>query len=576
MIRGLACGLLAAEEGAGSLALIVGQGPEGRTYANQPPKGLVCGARLPRAEERPRPRSARQGRADVRAQGRGQSLAVAIFHMQVQTISRSDGRSATASAAYRSGGSIEDERTGEVHDYTRKRGVEVSELVLPAGAPTWANDRGALWNAAERAENRKNSTVAREIVVALPAELNPKQRAELARTLAAGLVERHGCAVDLAIHAPGAKGDTRNHHAHLLMTTRRLEPEGFTAKTRELDQRKSAEVPHWRERWAALTNEALERAGRSERIDHRSLAAQGIEREPTTHLGPTATAVERRTGEPSRRREDFQTHETGREFAKGATVVNLAEYREAIARQREESAPIIEQAHEAQQQRTPEPVRQDRAQIARAERAAELQERERQIISDTPAGQAPEARERTERGVEIGRATRAHGVGQRIEAQQRRLESQREQHEREAPSKALRIVGRYSAARDTWNAEGAALDRRSADLGRRSMIALDAERAAPGWARARVAEKLPALDRLATETLRQRADKRVAEYRSKIEAQQARRQSQGQARSKAAVQKPQPEKDKGERTQDEKRQAILEAYKEKLARDRESDRDRGR
>jgi hypothetical protein len=266
-------------------------------------------------------------------------------------------------------------------------------------------------------------------------------------------------------------------------------------------------------------------------------------------------------------------------------VVNLAEYREALARQHAESAAVIEQAREAQQQRTPEPVpepvRQDRAQLARAERAAELQERERQIISDTPAGQAPEARERTERGVEIGRATRAHGVGQRIEAQQRRLESQREQHEREAPSKALRIVGRYSAARDTWKAEGAALERRSADLARRSMIALDAERAAPAWARARVAEKLPELDRLATEALQQRADKRVAEYRAKIEAQQARRQSQGQARSKAAVQKPKPENEKGdratrERTQDEKRQAILEAYKEKLARDRETDRDRGR
>ena len=164
---------------------------------------------------------------------------MAIYHLSVKTISRSAGRSATAAAAYRAGVEITDERTGEIHDYTRKGGVESAELVLPAGAPEWAADRAALWNAAEQAETRKNSTVAREFEIALPEELSPAERARLARDFARELVERHGCAADVCIHAPGKEGDNRNHHAHILLSTRRLGPEGFTEKTRELDDQKT-------------------------------------------------------------------------------------------------------------------------------------------------------------------------------------------------------------------------------------------------------------------------------------------------------------------------------------------------
>jgi hypothetical protein len=231
---------------------------------------------------------------------------MAIFHLSVKTVSRSAGRSATAAAAYRAGVKITDERTGEIHDYTRKGGVDSAELVLPAGAPEWAGDRAALWNAAEKAETRKNSTVAREFEVALPSELSATERRALAMTFGQELAERHGCAVDVAIHAPGKEGDNRNHHAHILCTTRRLTPEGFGAKTRELDDQKTGEVSRWRERWGELTNQALERAGQAERVDHRSLKDQGIDREPLPHLGPAATAIERRTGEPSRKRHDFE------------------------------------------------------------------------------------------------------------------------------------------------------------------------------------------------------------------------------------------------------------------------------
>lgn len=222
---------------------------------------------------------------------------MAIFHLSVKTISRSAGRSATAAAAYRAAWKIIDQRTGEVHDYRpRKGGVESADLVLPIGAPDWASDRDAIWNAAEAAETRKNSVVAREFEIALPSELSAVQRKHLALTFARELVDRHGFAADVAIHQPGKEGDNRNHHAHILCTTRRLTAVGFGEKTRELDDRKSKEVDGWRERFAAIQNAHLRSAGVSARVDHRSLVDQGIDREPTKHLGPVLTAIYRRGG----------------------------------------------------------------------------------------------------------------------------------------------------------------------------------------------------------------------------------------------------------------------------------------
>lgn len=231
---------------------------------------------------------------------------MAIYHLSVKTVSRSTGRSATGAAAYRAGVEITDERTGLVHDYTRRSGVVSADLTLPAGAPAWASDRSALWNAAEMAETRKNSTVAREFEVALPDELTAEQRRELVATFARELADRHGIAVDAAIHLPDRDGDKRNHHAHVLTATRRLGPDGFGEKARELDDRKTGPelVSQWRERWADLSNQALERAGQGARVDHRSLAAQRaaaldagdqeradeLDRAPTPHLGPIPSA----------------------------------------------------------------------------------------------------------------------------------------------------------------------------------------------------------------------------------------------------------------------------------------------
>ncbi|MDM5182025.1 MobQ family relaxase [Massilia sp. DJPM01] len=231
---------------------------------------------------------------------------MAIYHLSVKTISRSAGRSVTAAAAYRAAEKIVDQRTGEIHDYTHKKGVLSVDLTLPSGAPEWASDREKLWNAAEQSETRKNSTVGREFEIALPDELNASQRRELSLALAREIVERHGCVADVAIHEPGKGGDNRNYHAHILCSTRRLGPFGFHAKTRELDEVKQGEVVRWRERFAIIQNQHLREAGHSERVDHRTLEAQGINRVPTVHLGPAATNYERRTGKPSHRRQELE------------------------------------------------------------------------------------------------------------------------------------------------------------------------------------------------------------------------------------------------------------------------------
>src|SRR3546814_4285079 len=160
---------------------------------------------------------------------------MASFHLSVKAIGRSAGRRATAAAAYRAGVEITDERTGLVHDYTRKQVVEHSELMLPTDAPEWAADRERLWNAAELAETRKNATVAREYEIALPVELSADERRELALGLAREISERHGGAGDVSNTPPGRAGDQRNNHAHPLKPPRRLGPEGLGATTHAVD-----------------------------------------------------------------------------------------------------------------------------------------------------------------------------------------------------------------------------------------------------------------------------------------------------------------------------------------------------
>lgn len=230
---------------------------------------------------------------------------MAIYHASTKPIARSAGRSAVAAAAYRAGAELVDHRTGLVHDYTRKGGVVSSDLIVPDGG---AADRLALWNAAEQAEKRKDARTAREWIVALPSELDACQRRELALSFGAELTRRYGVAVDVCIHQPDRDGDNRNHHAHILTTTRQVSRdvggelvmgnkasiELSDTKRRELKLGPAGdEVKAIRELWEQTANQALEQAGRTERIDARSLNAQGIDREATAHLGPVASEMER-------------------------------------------------------------------------------------------------------------------------------------------------------------------------------------------------------------------------------------------------------------------------------------------
>ena len=147
---------------------------------------------------------------------------MAIYHLRVSVISRSQGRSATAAIAYRVAERIADRRTGLVFDYAAKAGVEHTEILAPSHAPDWVSDRSELWNRVEEAETRKNSQVAREVRVALPAELTHAERVELVRGFASEQFVDRGMVADVALHAPGRDGDDRNHHAHILLTTREV------------------------------------------------------------------------------------------------------------------------------------------------------------------------------------------------------------------------------------------------------------------------------------------------------------------------------------------------------------------
>jgi len=240
---------------------------------------------------------------------------MAIYHCSTKHVSRSSGRSAVASAAYRSGEELVNHQDGLVHDFSRKEGIAHTEIVLPDGVSAdWALERSKLWNAAEVAEKRKDARVAREFIVALPHELNAEQRTELTQAFAHDLANRYGVAVDVAIHEPHRTGDGRNHHAHLLLTTREVSADGLGAKSQiEWRDKKllaaglptgSMQIRDIRVAWENHANEHLGRAGHEVRVDHRSHSDRGLEIEPTQHVGVHATQMERRGEGVSRSRHE--------------------------------------------------------------------------------------------------------------------------------------------------------------------------------------------------------------------------------------------------------------------------------
>ncbi|HCV73336.1 MAG TPA: Ti-type conjugative transfer relaxase TraA [Agrobacterium sp.] len=228
---------------------------------------------------------------------------MAIYHLSTKPVSRSSGRSAVASAAYRCAVLLVNQRDGLVHDFTRKEGVEHKEIVLPQGVSAgWALDRSALWNAAEFAEKRKDARVAREFEIALPHELSAEGRLKAARAFAQDLANRYGAAVDFAIHSPSEHGDIRNYHAHVLMTTRQVGRTSLGEKT--VLEHKNArllangmattdmQLRDIRQSWEGIANRELQREGLDVRIDHRSHIERGLELSPTEHMGVHASQMQ--------------------------------------------------------------------------------------------------------------------------------------------------------------------------------------------------------------------------------------------------------------------------------------------
>ncbi|MCK5353587.1 MAG: MobA/MobL family protein [Methyloprofundus sp.] len=259
---------------------------------------------------------------------------MAIYHLSTNVHSRGKGHSAVAAAAYRSGEKLYDQRLGENYNwqtYRKSHGeVLASEIFLPAGADEKYQNRATLWNGAESAEKtkageyKKTAAIAREIEASLPAEMDNKQREELARNHAVFLVERYGAAVDMNIHAPHPQGSEKNHHVHFLLTTRELGKDGFENKTElELDGKTKKklgfstgqnQIKEMRENWAKDLNAEMERGGHSERVDHRSYEEQGINKEPSKHMGAAATDMERKGKQTERGDENREIESWNREL----------------------------------------------------------------------------------------------------------------------------------------------------------------------------------------------------------------------------------------------------------------------
>ena len=223
---------------------------------------------------------------------------VAIYHFSLKVISRGKGRSSTAAAAYRGALDITDERTGELHRYTNRGGVLDHAILTPSRAPEWAKDAASLWNAVEEKERRVDAQLARENVVALPHELTHEQNRELLHGFVQEAYVKRGMAAQVNIHAPSEEGNERNIHAHVMLTMRGINRNGWQEK-KARNWNEKATLNEWRTLWAEYVNRALEKSQIKERVSEKSFEDLGLDKVPSKHLGPEASEMERR-GEQSR------------------------------------------------------------------------------------------------------------------------------------------------------------------------------------------------------------------------------------------------------------------------------------
>jgi hypothetical protein len=277
--------------------------------------------------------------AKIISRGAGRSTVEAASYRSgkwATAITVRTGKCAVAAAAYRTADVLEDERTAQRYDYSRKRGVLGAEIMLPDGAPSWMMDRSALWNAVEIIEKRKDAQLAKDFVISLPHQLDRDQRVALTREFVREQFCARGYLADMAWHAP-SKAEGLNWHAHVMVTMRKVDGTGFAAKK---ERPASDGLKHpalvWKEElmrlrvaWADTANRHLEAAGLDIRIDHRSLEARGIDREPEPKQGPLATKIEQEGRES---RAGAQRREVQARNAEWARL--KLEHAEAIAEER--------------------------------------------------------------------------------------------------------------------------------------------------------------------------------------------------------------------------------------------------
>ena len=226
---------------------------------------------------------------------------MAIYHLHVKVIGRKSGSSAVASAAYRSASRLRDERLDRSQDFSSKRGVIHSEVMLPENAPRAWSDRQRLWNDVEAFEIRKDAQLAREVEFAIPREMTQAQGIELARDFAQAEFVDRGMIADLNVHWDMAEDGSPKPHAHVMLTMRAVDENGFGPKVR--DWNRTEMVERWRERWAELANERLAELDIDARIDHRSFERQGIALEPQSQIGAPAQRIEGEGAETADRAE---------------------------------------------------------------------------------------------------------------------------------------------------------------------------------------------------------------------------------------------------------------------------------
>jgi Ti-type conjugative transfer relaxase TraA len=215
---------------------------------------------------------------------------MAIYHLSGTIVTRSQGRSSVACAAYRAGEKLYDERRELTHDFSKKRDVVYRDILLPENAPREFADRETLWNAVERAEKRKDAQLAREFNVSLPRELNLEQQIALVREYVNAQFVRLGMIADVAIHHDKTASGEEQPHAHIMLTMREVTEDGFGFKVTAWNAKER--LLEWREAWANSANQHLALHGHDVQIDHRSYAAQQIELEPQHKIG-TAAALSR-------------------------------------------------------------------------------------------------------------------------------------------------------------------------------------------------------------------------------------------------------------------------------------------